>query len=367
MNLNFAAAIAALGADGAFRIAAGARPPSDYLFNTLLPERNMPTYDVKSGYMIVRSTMAGMVGMDSPYPPGGAIDVSTFLENTAKLANYVPLSEQALRTLQDMVRRMGDTNGFDVNKFAITESLNFLDKVIIQPHLDRAEWLRAQALLDQLDWMFGGIELKVSYGVPDENKLAAHTGADGYGGSTSKFWVDVRALKRALKGNVRAFIVSPATLDMIRYNDANKLVAVNEVGGTVTFRKINANGQFTQDTGDTVTLIGYEKEGEVLDPANPGKTKHVPFMPDGKLLAVGNNTRSGFIVGQGSTENPEDDKSLGYTHVAPTTEGQGQMGRWSQLFVPEAAPWSIAGRGASNVLPVIEAPTKIAIATTEMA
>ncbi len=365
MNLNFAAVIAALGANAAFKIANAARVAADYLFATLLPERLMPTYDVKDGTMTVRSTMAGLVGMDSPYPPGGVIDVSTFLEGTAKLGNHVPLSEQALRTLQDMLLRL-NAAGRDTSQFAQVEALNFLDKAIIQPHMDRAEWLRGQALLGSINWEFGGKSLVVDYGIPAANILAARVGNDGYGGSASKFWVDLRALKRALKGNVRAYIVSPNTLDMIRYNAVNNLTAVNEVGGTVTFRKVNANGQFTQDTGDTVTLIAYEKEGEVLDPLNSSVAKHVPFMLDGKIIAVGNNTRPGYVVGGGSTDNPADDKGLGYTHVAPTTEGGGQPGRWAQLYVPEATPWLLAGRGASNVLPVVEAPSKLAVATTDM-
>ncbi|MTV64502.1 hypothetical protein GM539_14300, partial [Streptococcus pneumoniae] len=51
MNLNFAEAIAALGANASFRIANAQRPPANYLFNTLLPEMNKPSYYVDSGTM----------------------------------------------------------------------------------------------------------------------------------------------------------------------------------------------------------------------------------------------------------------------------------------------------------------------------
>jgi hypothetical protein len=105
MNFNFAVALAALGLGAAFRIANEARTPADYLFASLLPEQNRSTYTISSGQMIVRATMAGLVGMDSPYPPSGIIDLSTFLERTAKVANNTTLTEQALRELQAMLDR----------------------------------------------------------------------------------------------------------------------------------------------------------------------------------------------------------------------------------------------------------------------
>jgi hypothetical protein len=374
MELDFRAAIAALGPDGAFRIANAARPPADYLFNTLLPERPMPTYHVDSGSMTVRSTMAGLVGMDSPYPPTGYAEMSAFLEQTAKIANEVKLTEQTLRHMQDFMMRFR-LGGGNTNEAMANELLNFMDKVVLQPHLDRAEWLRGQALVfGEIDWTFNGKPLLVNYGVPAGNFLATRAGADGYGGASSKFWADIRALRRAIRGGIRAIIAHPDTIDMVRYNEANQMVATAESAGSITFRRYVRNavtgdavaGQFSSDSGDTVQFILYDREGELLLPA--GGTAVVPFMERGKLLAVGNNTADGYRPGMGSiTEDVTDSNNLGYTHLAPTVEGQGRPGRWADTFVPENAPWSLHGRAVQNILPVVEAPAKIAVATTEMA
>lgn len=365
MWLNFAAVIAALGANAAFRIANAARVPGDYLFATLLPERNLYSYNVEAGGMTVRGTMAGMVGMDSPYPPGGFIDISTFAEKTTKIANEVALSEQALRTLQEMVMRLA-INRQPTTQVVTDEVLNFLNKVVLQPHMDRMEWLRGQALRGSINWEFGGKQLSISYGIPTANILTQRTGNDGYGGSSSKLWEDVSALRRVLRQRNRAIIATSATIDLIRYNPANSLATINEVNGVFTFRRLNTQGQFTQDVGDQFSLIAYDKEGEIIDPANPAQTIKVPFHKDGVLLAIGENGQSGYVPGMGSNDQSDDAINLGYTHIAPTTEGGGAPGRWAQLYTPEAAPWSLRGRAVTNGLPVIEAPDKIAIARTDM-
>jgi hypothetical protein len=370
MNFNFAVALAALGVGAAFKVANSARTAADYLFASLLPEQNKSTYTISSGQMIVRATMAGLVGMDSPYPPGGVIDLSTFLERTAKVANNVTLTEQALRELQAMLAQVQLSGGNTTDRM-VDQALNFLNKVVIQPHLDTFEWLRGQCLHDTLNWTFNGINLTVAYGIPTANKLANRTGTAGYGGSASVFWADVRTLRKQLKGNVRAMIAHPDTIDMIRYNPINALATVNMAGdggsGTVfTFRRLNTNGQFTQDVGDVVQLISYGKEAEVFDTANPGSTLKIPFEPRGRILAIGNNERNGFEIGQGGTEDPALAQALGYTHIAPTVEGGGAAGRWAQLFTPEFQPWQLQGRGVTNGLPVLEAPDKVAIASTDM-
>lgn len=371
MNFNFAVALTALGVGAAFRIANAARTAADYLFASLLPEQNRPTYTISSGQMIVRATMAGLVGMDSPYPPGGVIDLSTFLERTAKVANNVTLTEQALRELQAMLAQVQLSGGNTTDRM-VDQALNFLNKLVIQPHMDTFEWLRGQCLHDTLNWQFGGITLAVSYGIPAANKLANRTGAAHYGGASSVFWADLRLLRKQLKGNVRAIIAHPDTIDMIRFNPANALATTNIAGdggsGSVfTFRRLNAQSQFTQDVGDVVQVISYGKEAEVFDLANPGSTLKIPFQPRGRLLAVGNNERNGFEIGQGATEDPALAQSLGYTHIAPTVEGGGTPGRWAQMFTPEMAPWQLQGRGVTNGLPVLEAPDKVAIASTDMA
>jgi hypothetical protein len=365
MNFSFAEALRLLQAMAAFLIANEARPAANYLFATLLPEMLKYDYQAKSGNMTVRAIMAGLVGMDSPYPESGVVEVSTFSESTAKIANSARLSERALRELQDMLMRL-QLAGTPTTETIQREALNFLDKVVVQGHLDTMEWLRGQAICTgQIDWTFNGKRLLVDYGVPTANKLTARTGNDGYGGSSSKFWVDVRGLRKALKGNVRGILVHPDLLDVIRYNTANSLVTIAEGTGSVTFRKINAQGQFTQDVADQITLLSYGEEGEVEDPANPGKTIKIPFMVKTRMVGIANNSGTRYVVGAGST--PPVENALGYTHLAPTVEGGGRPGRWAALHTPENEPWALVGRGVTNGLPVIEAPDKIAIAQSEIA
>lgn len=376
MNLDFAAALATLnteaGGDAAFALANAARAPGDYLFAQLLPEVNMFSYSVESSNMTVRSTMAGLVAMDSPYPPGGMVEVSSFLEKSAKIGNEVALNEQTLRTLQDMVIRLA-LAGQPTNEVAAREALNFLDKVIIQPHLDTAEFLRSEALVfGEIDWTFNKKQLLVNYGVPAANMLTERTGNDAYHGTTSKFWDDIALLRRRVR-RVRAFIVHSETIDAARYNLANGMVVSAETDSTITFRRWVRNGDgsyqagvFSQDASDAVTFIIYDKEAEVLDPADTSRTIVMPFMPRGKILAIGDATNNGYMPGQGSVDENLDPRRLGYTHMAPTTEGGGRPGRWAQLYVPQHSPYQLNGRGATNLLPVIERPDMIAVASTEM-
>lgn len=376
MFVNFAAILAALGPDAAFRIANETRPPGGYLFNTILPERNVPSYHVESGNLTIRSTMAGLVGMDSPYPPGGVVTASTFLEQTAKIANEVGLTEAMLRQLQEFLTTLAINNQPTTEAMTNTV-LNFIDKVILQPHLDRFEWMRGQALVTgKLDWSFNLKNLSVDYGVDAGNFLTNRTGNDAYGGTTSKFWTDIRALRALLKNNVRAFITHGSVIDVIAANQAvNGVITAESFDATrtirtVTIRRLNAQLQFSQDVGDSVTLIGYNGEGDVLDPANPDTPVVVPFFPSplgkGKILAIGNNSNRGFRIGDGSTADPNADVAIGYTHIAPTIEGGGRPGRWSNVFTPEHEPYTIRGRGVTNGLPVIEEPSKLAVASTDM-
>lgn len=365
MDLNFATALAGLGANAAFRIANAARPSTAYLFATLLPERPDYDYHVESGYMTVRTTMAGLVGMDSPYPPGGQAEVSAFSENTAKIANQVLLPEYTLRKLQAMLMQL-ELTGQPTVQAVQTEALNFLNKVVVQAHMDTAEWLRAQALCyGEIDWTFNGKTLEVDYGIPSGNKLTERSGGDAYIGATTKFWTDVREAKRLLHYDVRACIAHPTTVDAILFNDYNKLQVLSDINNVVTVQRlIGSNERPATDARDTLQIIRYAAEGEVLDTGTPGQTQQIPFMPVGKLLFVANNVRTGYRVGEGSTPDPAADLALGYTHIAPTVEGGGVPGRWADLYTPQERPWQLVGRAVTNLLPVIEAPDKIVIATT---
>jgi hypothetical protein len=370
MEIFFTEALRRLPDDAAFRIINAARPGTDYLLNTILPERPMRSYEVSNGTIEVKSAMPGLVGLDSPYPPTGAMTAATFLERTAKVANQVTMSEHALRELQNMalyVRAIGN----DSIEQLVQEVLNFIDAVIVQSHLDVAEWLRGQALATgEINWQYGNVSMVVNYNIPATNKLPARTGNNAYGGSTSKFWDDIRAQNRLLRGASRIIrIIHPDLLDNVIYNDVNALQVASVTNGIMTLRRYQTVGGAivpTSDARDVIEVIPYGMEGEIIDPANPTQTIRVPFWPRTKMVAIGTGVARGYMVGSGSR--PQSDVELGYTHLAPTVESGGAPGRWSRVYTPPDRPWQLVGQGVSNVLPVIhaDAVTRIVIATSDV-
>lgn len=360
------------------RVAREARPSGNYRFADILPEIARPSYRARGAAMRIRTTMAGMAAMSSPYAPTGAQSGTSFDEATIKLANEVPLDEETLREIQTMVS-LAQLNGGATLPVIIENVLNFTDKVLVQAHLDTTEWLRGQALLTGgINWTFEGITVVVDYNIPSDNILAQRTGNDAYGGSSSKFWDDIRALKRVLRYNVAAFYAHPDTIDEIVNNSVNNLqiIAQNEITGEVTLRKlVTILGQpaVSEDARDVVRLIPHGDSGEVYDMTTAGAsltTKDVPFCPRGVILAVGRARRNQWQVSAGSVvgSTPEPTPvQLGYTHIAPTVEAQSLVpGRWANVYVPEGKRWQIVGQAASNVMPVIEDPYRIAVASTEM-
>lgn len=358
MNFSFREALDSLGRNAAFRIINEARPSSEYLLETLLPEMNKPDYHVDSGYMTIRATMAGLVGMDSPYPPGGQVEISTFLERTAKIGISTMLSEAALRQLQQILMQRGLT-GANRTQYLANEAMNFFEKVVVQAQMDTAEWLRSKALFaGAINWTFNKKNLVVDYGVPSSFFGTNRSGNDRYNANhaDNKFWTDHYAALAALRYNVRAIIGHTTTVLSIINTDANNF-EVSQSGNVFTLRRWRgkANGSaLSNDSRDSVQIIAYDREGEVIDPADTGLTQRIQFAPSGKLLYVGNNARSGYRVGEGSTPDPIFDVALGYTHIGPTVESGGAPGRWGRVFTPEMSPWQLNAEGAENSLPVRE-------------
>jgi hypothetical protein len=266
-------------------------------------------------------------------------------------------------------------NGSMTNDFLQREALNFLQKVILQAHLDRAEWLRGQALVNgEIDWTYNQKNLLVNYGIPAANMLTTRTDSsnDAYGDSGSLFWTDIAEARRLLRYNVRAAIMNSVTMDEIIGNTVNSLEVIsqdNQMFRVRRYRTIGGNTVPDSDTRYQMEFIIYDEEAEVLDTtagSSFGRTQTVKFMPDGKILFVGQNRDSGYRVGTGSTDDPQNDLELGYHHIAPTVEGGGAPGRWARLYVPEGRPMHLTGEGVENSLPVILAPDKIVVATTEL-
>lgn len=375
MLINFAAALKLLGPDAVFRLIREARPTSDYYLTQFLPEILRPTYHVESGSMKIHATMAGLTGMDSKYPETGVISASKFLEKSAKIANQATLTEQALRELQEFMMRLSAQGG-NVNapKTLAVEALNFFEKVIMQPHWDTMEYLKGQLFTTgEIDWNFNGMSVKIDYGIPSGNKLATRSGNDAYGGSASKFWDDVRLIQKKLKHSVQAYTCHPDTFDVILDNKQNGIKIVekteNKYGNEYVitrYEAINGVNVESSDSRDTIRVRTYGAEGELINPADPKTTITVPFLSGGKLVGIGSPTTRGYIPGEGASDDESRDRALGYTHVAPTVEGNGQPGRWGRLYTPENMPMQLVGQGVTNGLPVLEGPEKVVIATTDM-
>jgi hypothetical protein len=310
--------------------------------------------------------------MDSAFAPAGRIDVSTFLEQTAKITSQIEFPERALRTLQSMLMRMNLGGGGGLRAM-VEEALNFTNAMVVQPHLDVMEWLRGQALsAGALNWTYGGRSLTVDYGVPVANKFAARSGNDAYGGTASKFWTDIRAAQKLLRYDVEAVLMHIDMLNVIISNAANAIQVtsmefVSPGVQRVAIRKMieqNGTNTVSSDARDTVLLIGYGLEGEVISPADPSTTIKVPFYPTGKITLAGRPMPTGYTVGAGS-QLPEQG-ALGYTHLGPTVEGNGAPGRWARVYTPEGRPWTLVGQGVQNALPVVEYPELLAILSTDM-
>ena len=360
-------------ANAVLYMAAESRPQASYLLNQFLPNRNRNDYQARTGTMTVRTTMAGLVGMDSDYPGGGLVETTAFNEQVAKFAVKATLREAQLRELQGFVQQKMMASNGQVTQAEITnqmalEAMNFTDKVVIQACMDTEEYLKGRALFTgQIDWTFNKVRLLVDYGIPAANKPAQRTGNDGYGGSASKFWTDLRFHRRTQKTGISAIVMHPDTADMIQYNAANNIVLVSDPADMSQriWRKVNPNvNTYSNDANDVVTVLTYGMEGEVYDLANPGKTLQIPFCPKGVVASFGRNQTTQYMVGQGST--PPAPQELGYGHVAPTIENGGAAGRYAQLLTPEGEPWKLVGRAAENFLPVIEDPKKIVLCTTDM-
>lgn len=375
MNLTFALILGQITAEDQFALANQRIPAAAYLFNRILPEQPRPTYNVATGKITIRSTMAGLVGMDSKYPEGGLIKVSDFKENTAKIAQSIQLSEQSIRDLQATVMAL-QLNGGAVTPEELMSgtALNLYDKGVLQALDDTKEYMRAQAIMKgMLNFTFNKKTLSVDYGVPNAHRFAERTGAEGYGGNNSKFWEDDRAANKLLKNGVRARICSPDTLEMIINNPANKIVVVSDerspdgLQRQVTIRRAVFNAEsivvgFSQDARDTSVLIAYGRTGNIIDVSNPEETIEVPFCPDGVIAYVGNNMTTPIVV----AGTPEPQNALGYTHIGPTVEGGNRPGQWGRIYVPENEPWAVRAEAVANVLPVIESPEKLVILKTEM-
>lgn len=371
--IDFRAIIEEIGAEAIFNLMNTARPPSRHLFAQVFPEITFPDYDASSANMTIRSTMAKAVAMDSKYPEGGIVTTGSWAQKIAKIAHQQTFPEQMLRELRKLVTYLRARNIAD-HQTILREVYNFVQKLLIQPIQDTSEWLRGQALTTgAINWQSDDILLDVTYDIPAANFLTQRTSNDKYSGTTSKFWEDYRLIQEKLNYQVTLLATHMTlALDIVN-NPANNLNMISQdfVNGRFSFRKMveGPDGIFrpSEDSRDTViTLITYNDEAEVI--VSPTETKVVQFMPSNVLMGIGSANRNLWTIGTGGTPQFQTPVTLGYTHVGPTEEGNGQMGPWQRLYVPEAMPMTFRGQAVKNLLPVFNsgAEDRVVIASSDL-
>lgn len=346
--------------------------PGDYLFNTIMPQELHPTYNVAGGTMRIYPTMVGQMPMDTPPPPIGAMEATQFNENTTKIGGQMHFPEARLRELQNWAsyqRSQGVGDGLSIDaigaleKARLVEVLLGFSDLLLKAQLDTFEWLRGQALTTGgLSWNYNKLQLTVDYGVPSANKITRTGSGNSYYGTTSKFWTDIRFAYTKL--NNFKVIMNSQTYYSIIDNSVNSIAVIGDGLGTRTIVKAVApTAPQIADKRDRLEIVIYDKSGSVINKS--GTVQALPFLPNGKIIIVGEQQPDGFELTQGSTPDPTNLLRLGYTHIAPTVEG-GRMGIWSRVYTPEAKPYQLLGETVANGMPVILNPNKVMILTTDM-
>ena len=373
--MNFAAelmtALKDISPDAVAQFARERRPTSAYLFNSILPEQNSYDFHVEQGYAVVRSTVAMPVAPGAELPNTGIVEIGTGIESLIKVGLKVPFAEGALIQLYNLARKLNSASRG--KETLVRTMLNFVDKMLIQPQLDAAELLRAMALVNgQIKWTANGATYQVDYGFDSTHFLPTRTVASGeaYGEAGSKFWDDVMQARRILRYAPMYAILHPETMDAIVSNrDGNQVLVVDEGDdGVMTItRYVNLAGNTMPDPDRRyrIRLVPYGDEAEILNP--DGATSYVPFMKRGKVLfiAEGRPERVWRVIDTGSTEEPTP-VTIGYTHVGPTVEGNFEAGRFARVYTPQDKPNEIIGESVANLLPVVDDPNRLVIATTEL-
>lgn len=355
-----------------FKISRSAVVPGDYLFNTILPQQDHPSYHVNGGSMRIYPTMATGMPMDTPPKPIGAVESSFFNENTSKFGGMMHFPEERLRSLQEFAnyaRSQGLQDGLSIGAIQAAEGKQVVDtlfgfsEILLKSQWDNLEYLRGQALYNgAINVTMSETSLVVDYDIPAANKITRTGAGDSYYGTTSKWWPDMRTIFTKLSNF--QIIMNHNTYYSIIDNPANNIRVVNSVGMTRDIYKFVGNVEIpSPDARDRAQIILYNKSGSGLTPK--GVVKALPFLPDGKIVVVGELEPDGFELIQGSTPDPTNYYALGYTHIAPTVEG-GRTGIWSRIYTPQGKPFQLLGETVVNALPVITNPKKVMILTTDM-
>ena len=293
------------------------------------------------------------------------------------------LGEEEARQLHKLLllAQAGQASGRTVEDFMGEAGLNLYTKGCVQSVDDTGEYLALQALArGKIDWTYNGRRLFVDYKVPESNRVSL-TGEQRLSGPKSGFWRAISQGEKTIKGSV-GVVMSQNTLQDVLDNPVHRIEILSDVYSpqrnirTVQVRQLrrmvaNADGtigysaETTSDQATSATLVGYGREGQIVDPTEPGETIGVQMVPDNVIALIGrNDTRQ--LVSLTGTAVPED--ALGYVHVAPTVEGMWRgeaLGRWGRLFTPEEDPYLLVAELVENSLPIYRNAKRLFIIDSE--
>lgn len=383
MQFNFAEIIAEQNANlkgmdnFAFKMARTQLVPADYLGNTILPNMPKSTYYVKGSSMRIYPTELGLVPMDTPLPPMGAMTSEQFFENTTKIGGAMNFPEATLRDLQEWANayfaQVASTEGLAAAqagvKERLVESVIGMSSLMLKAQWDTMERLKWQALAKGvITWTYGKIALNVQYNIPTVN-VKNYTSTDSFYNTASKFWTAIKYIYTVLEGGFTLVTNYNSWIDMLNNPVNNVTVNIDQqLGNGLSVKEISyvnedkVNPQ-QRDRRERQRIIVYNKSGTVID--KNGDLIALPFIEDGDWIAVGAAKPEGFELLQGSTPDPNNEYELGYNHIAPTVEG-GQSAIWQRVFTPQDKPYQLQGETASNFLPVIINPNRVVQIHTAM-
>lgn len=370
----------------AFRLSRNANPPEGYLLERLLPSSNRPDWHTTGGTMTITPTLLGEVPMDSPYPPMGNMEATTFFEKISKFAGQMFFNEQQQRELINiingirvtasmdgrdafgdintqfnMVAQTGRADNNTINGARINAVLGIVG-AINKSHFDTREWLRGEALTEgRIQYTFGTVDMDIDYKIPAA-QVVTYSGNDRFDQSASKWWTFVRLAYR-LFDNPQFFMNSESFYDIVD-NDVNKVETIDITGDVRRIARYRDDAvQQKRDARERMSLNVYNKAGSVMKV--DGKVQSLvskPFIKNKRVVVVGGLMPDGYELTLGGMTDPDNDLAIGYTHIGPTIEGGGRSGIYSRIYTPEGKPYHVLAETATNMLPVIWNPKRILIA-----
>ncbi len=337
-----------------------------------LPPVTSTTAEIQTGSFRIVTTPAPLTGVDSRFAKVADIKQVSFSGTTFKLSAEARLNEG----MQDAMHARANATilraaqGLQGGQNAQQVYENFISRLVedgLMLSLDYGEEIfRAIALaygkINVTDSSTGN-KVDVDFAVPSTHKVS-RTGTDAYDKSASKFWDDVQLARDRLRVEPTC-IMNSTTFNAIAGNAANGAIPVERTQVTPSVTQYvlvqaakNADGSFnfgqrTLDVRKTVTVFVYAGKADAPDAPY--------FWPDGKTTFIRTTNREVELIDGQIVSG-----ALGVTHIGPNTESGQQSTRFSQVYVPEGAPYEVVARAAEDVLPALDEARNVVLSTTEI-